>query len=168
MGTCLLPNGAMGPAPTLTFRNGQPVTIGAVGGGLTQNYLQDHSRGYSFEFDLPSGENTYSISLDRSNHDSSQFELSPLFSINGYQLAPGSGQQFTTFAAKAEVALTPRLSVTFGDYFIDYKSHFSGDSGATFSDSANSFNAPRFALVTRPNPEPPCASVPARLLRRHT
>jgi hypothetical protein len=148
---CTLPSGAAGPAPTLSLYNDTPVTIGGTGGDPYNNLDTDHSRGESFQLNLPSGENDYSVSFDRSNHDSTDFLNSPLDAIDSYQLAPGSGQQFTTYAAKAQLAIAKGLSATLGDYFINYKSHFSGDSGVTFGDSSRSYNAPRLALVDRLN-----------------
>jgi hypothetical protein len=152
-GGCSLPSGAAGPAPTLTYFNNTPVTIGGTGGDPYYSLDTDHSHGESFEFDLPSGSNSYSVSFDRSNHDSTEFENAPLDAINGFQLAPGSGQQFTTYALKAQLAITKGVSATVGDYFINYKSHFSGDGGATFSDASDEYNAPRFALEDRLNPD---------------
>jgi len=149
--SCTLPGGGAGPAPTLNYYNNTPVTIGGTGGDPFQELSTDHSRGLSFEFDLPSGANTYSLSFDRSNHDSTEFLDATLDGIDSYQLSPGSGQQFTTLAAKAQLALGKTLSATIGDYFIGYKSHFSGDGGATFSDSSDTYNAPRIALVDRAN-----------------
>ena len=146
---CLVRSGAAGPAPTLRLFNDTPVTIGGTGGDPSNDFQTDHSRGESFEFDLPSGENNYSISFDRSNHDSTDRLDEALEGINGYQLAPGSGQQFTTYAAKAHIAIAKGLSATLGDYFINYKSHFSGDSGATFGDASHGYNAPRLAFVDR-------------------
>jgi len=147
---CTAPGGGT-VAPTETFYNGTPVTIGGTGGDPFIDLSTDHSRGESFEFDLPSGANTYTVSFDRSNHDSTEYLDATLDSINGYQLAPGSGQQETTVAAKAQLELLKNLSATVGDYFIDYKSHFSGDGGVTFSDASQTYNAPRLALLDRPN-----------------
>lgn len=147
---CTAPGGGT-VAPTETFYNGTPVTIGGTGGDPFIQLNTDHSRGESFEFDLPSGANTYSVSFDRSNHDSTEYLDATLDGINGYQLSPGSGQQETTVAAKAQLELFKNVSATIGDYFIGYKSHYSGDGGATFADASQTYNAPRFALVDRAN-----------------
>jgi hypothetical protein len=138
-------------APTPALYNNTPVTIGGTGGDPYQQFSTDHSRGISFEFDLPAGANTYSLSFDRSNHDSTEFLDATLDNIDTYQLSPGSGQQFTTIAAKAQLALGKTLSATDGANFLDNKSHYSGDGGATFGDSSHNYNAPRLAFVERAN-----------------
>jgi len=148
---CSVPGGGI-VAPTETYFNNTPVTIGGTGGDVLDQTNADHSRGESFEFDLPSGANTYSVSFDRSNHDSSEFADAPdIYGFVGYELAPGSGQQFTTYALKAQLAIVKGLSATVGDYFINYKSHFSGNGGATYGDSSDSDNAPRVAFEDRIN-----------------
>lgn len=150
-GGCNLPSGAAGPAPTMTFFNGQKVTIGGTGGDPNLQVNQDHSHGYSLEIDRPVGDNTYSVSFDRSNHDSTEFLDAPLDVIDSYQLSPGSGQQFTTIKGEAQVAVAKNVSVTLGEYLIDYASHYTGDGGLTFSDSSHHYDAPRLAVLARPN-----------------
>lgn len=142
---------ADGSAPTPTFFNGQPTSF--TSGPAQQTTLtQDHLRGYSLELDEPVGDNFFTtLAFDRSHHDSLNDVYSPVQGVIGYQLAPGSGQQFTTILARAQLALTRRLTATIGNYAIQYASHYSGDGGATFSDSTRSFDAPRLAFSWRPN-----------------
>lgn len=152
-GGCNLPNGTAGPPATMTYFNGQKVTIGGTGGDPNLQLNQDHSHGYSFEVDRPAGDNMYSISFDQSNHESTEFLDAPLDAINAYQLSPGSGQQFTTIKGEAQIALAKNVSATLAEYLINYSSHYSGNGGATFADSSHHFDAPRFALLARPNPD---------------
>ncbi len=142
--------GGSSVAPTMTFFNGQPTTF-TSGNGQALELIQDHLRGYSLEFDLPVANNVYSVALDSSHHDSSSYTNNPLAGVVGFQLAPGSSQQFTTILARAQLALTPRLTATISNYAIQYASHYTGDGGATFSNATKSFDAPRLAFAWRPN-----------------
>ena len=141
---------ADGAAPTATFFNGQSTTF-TSGSAQLSNLIQDHLRGYSLELDEAVGDNLYSLAFDRSHHDSLSYMDNPIAGVFGYQLPPGSGQQFTTVLARAQLALTRRLTATISNYAITYASHYSGDGGATFADSTHAFDAPRVALSWRPH-----------------
>jgi hypothetical protein len=151
IGGCNLANGNPGPAPTLTFFNGQPVAISGTGtAGLSQlNY--DYSNGYSFEVDRSLGANSFALSFDSTNHNSTEFLDQPIIGVNGYQLPPGTGQQLNTVAARGQIALAPNVAMSLGYYVIGYASHYSGDGGVTFSSSSHSNNTPRVAVVAQPN-----------------
>ena len=141
---------ADGAAPTPTFFNGQPTTF-TSGAAQATLLTQDHLRGYSLELDEPLNDDLFTLAFDRSHHDSINYEYSPLNGLIGYQLAPGSGQQFTTILARAQLALTPRFTTTISNYAIQYASHYSGDGGTTYQDSTRAFDAPRVAFSWRPN-----------------
>ncbi len=141
---------ADGAAPTPTYFNGQSTSF--TSGPAQATYLtQDHLRGYSLELDEPVGNNLFTLAFDRSHHDSLYDVYNPLQGIVGFQLAPGSGQQFTTVLARAQLALAPRLTATVSNYAIQYASHYSGDGGATYHDATQAFDAPRAAFSWRPN-----------------
>jgi outer membrane receptor protein involved in Fe transport len=144
-GTC-----ANGAAPVQTYFNGQ---VAQFTSGLAQlgQFTQDHLHGYSVELDRPIGNNIYSVSFDRSQHDSYQFLSNPVGGVVGYQLSPGSSQAFTTVLLRAQLALGPRLSATISNYATQYSSHYSGDGGMTWSDSTHAYDAPRLGLTWRPN-----------------
>jgi outer membrane receptor protein involved in Fe transport len=146
-GTC----GPGGAAPTLTYFNGQTGVIGGTGGDEAYELVRDHSRGYSLELDRPIGDNTLTLSYDRTNHDSNFFEYVPIAAIDSYQLAPGTSQEFDTIRGEAQIAVSPKVNMTIADYMISYTSHYSGDGGVTFNSSSHNFNAPRLALVDRIN-----------------
>jgi len=112
---------ADGAAPTPTFFDGQATSF-TSGPAQTTTLTQDHLRGYSLEFDQPAGDNFFTLAFDRSHHDSLNDVYNPVQGIIGYQLAPGSGQQFTTILARAQLALTRRLTATISNYAIQYAS----------------------------------------------
>ncbi|HZO93206.1 MAG TPA: TonB-dependent receptor [Candidatus Baltobacteraceae bacterium] len=141
---------ADGTAPTMTYFNGQQVTFSS-GDAQTTQFTADHLRGYSVEFDAPIAGNVYTLAFDQSRHDSLNDVDAPVNGIVGYQVAPGSEQTFTTLLARGQFTLTSKLSATVSNYAIEYASHYSGDGGATFSDSTRSFDAPRAAFVWRPD-----------------
>ncbi len=137
-------------APSVTYFNGTPVTFGNTivpSATLTQ----DHLRGYSAEFDHMSGKNTYTVSFDRSHHDSLQYANQPLSGIVGYQLFPGSGQQFTTISVRGQFALSPTVTASLGDYFVQYASHYTDNGGASWQDAVHNANEPRLGLAWRPS-----------------
>ncbi len=141
---------ADGAAPTPAFFNGQPTSF-TSGPAQVTSLTQDHLRGYSLEVDEPISNNLVTLAFDRSHHDSLYDVYNPLQGVVGFQLAPGSGQQFTTVLARGQLAVTPRLSATISNYAIQYASHYTGDGGATYHDSTHAFDAPRLALSWRPN-----------------
>jgi outer membrane receptor protein involved in Fe transport len=146
--------GTCGPgavAPTLTYFNGQTGVISGTGGDEFYSLTRDHSRGYSLELDRPIGNNTFTLSYDRTNHDSNYFEYEPIAAIDSYQIAPGTSQEFDTIRGEAQILLSPKVDVQVADYLISYTSHYSGDGGITFQSSSHNFNAPRLALVDRMN-----------------
>jgi hypothetical protein len=91
------------------------------------------------------------VSLDQSHHDSVFYENAPVDEVVGYQVAPGSSQQFTTELARLQLGVAPRVNAFVSNYLIQYASHYTGDGGATFSNSTHGFDAPRLALSWRPN-----------------
>jgi outer membrane receptor protein involved in Fe transport len=146
--------GTCGPgdvAPTLTYFNGQTGVISGTGGDEAYELSRDHSRGYSLELDKPIGDNTFTLSYDRTNHDSNFFENVPIAAIDAYQLAPGTSQEFDTIRGEAQIGISPKVNLQIADYLISYTSHYSGDGGVTFNSSSHNFNAPRLALIDRLN-----------------
>ena len=141
---------ANGAAPTPTYFNGQSTSF-TSGPAQSTILTQDHLRGYSVEFDEPLGDDLFSLAFDQSHHDSINYVDDPLGGVVGYQLAPGSGQQFTTILARGQLALAPRFTTTISNYAIQYASHYSGDGGATYHDATRAFDAPRLAFSWRPN-----------------
>ena len=149
--TCIDSGGAT-VAPVTTFFNGQPTTF-TTNAPANYTLLLDHVHGYSLEADRPVGDAVLSIAIDRSNHDSYEFALSPAQATNQVILPPGSGQQFTTVMARAQAALSPRRSGTLSTYFTWYASHYTGDGGATWHDATHANAIPRLAFSWRPTPD---------------
>jgi outer membrane receptor protein involved in Fe transport len=133
--------------------NGVTTVFNGTQGTLTSPYYYDelsydHFRGFSAEWDHLAGNNTYSVSFDRSQHtDASGYTYeSPTFYPT---IADGSAETFQTILARAELALTPALQATVGYYDINYTSHYTPDGGVTFANSEHNLNAGRAALTYR-------------------
>jgi hypothetical protein len=148
-GGCTAP-GAATVAPVMTYFNGQPATFMSTNSG-SLSLTQDHLRGFSVQANREIGEALFSVALDRSNHDSWEYDVSPTANLRAYALPPGSGQRFTTVLGRALVSLAPRLTTTVSDYVVQYASHYTGDGGATWSDATHAFNVPRFGISWRPS-----------------
>jgi hypothetical protein len=146
-GKCVVSGGGT-VAPTVTYFNGQPVTLTTTAPG-SYALIVDHVRGFSLEADRQVGQSLLTLAFDRSNHDSWEYENNPSVAINQYVLPPGSGQQFTTVLARVQAELAPRLSATLANYLTSYASHYTGN-GVTWSDATHWFNAPRLAFSWRP------------------
>jgi hypothetical protein len=142
--------GPGGPvAPVMTYFNGQPVTLTSTN-PASYTLLLDHVRGESLEGDRPIGEAVLSLALDRSNHDSYEFSLSPGQMLDTVVLPPGSGQQFTTGMLRLLTPLATNVSMMLGTYYTSYASHFTGNGGATWSDATHAGVIPRIAFSWRP------------------
>ena len=143
--------GPGGPvAPVTTFFNGQPVTL-TMTNPASYTILLDHVRGLSLEGDRPVGAAVVSLALDRSNHDSYEYSLSPGQALDTVLLPPGSGEQFTTAAgARADARSPPRLSMMLATYYTSYASHYTGNGGVTWSNATHSNVLPRLAFSWRP------------------
>lgn len=131
-----------------TFYNGTPATI-SVQGSSAYLLTQDHYNGLSAEFDIPQGDNLFTFSLDRTQHNSYQAQFYELSSQDTTVIPYGSSQAFTTALARAQVALSPKINLNFANYFINYKTHYTADGGVSFQDSSKTTYAPRLALTYR-------------------
>lgn len=148
---CTLPGGAT-VAPSPVSFDGQAATLQTNAPGAFAQTV-DRVRGESLEFDRPIGAAVASLALDTSTHDAWQFAFSPADDEDEYTLPPGSQQRFTTVLARVTAPLRPHLTANLSNYQIWYLSHFTGDGGATFSNSVHAFDAPRFALGWQPAPD---------------
>jgi hypothetical protein len=146
--TCLAPGGAS-VAPVTTYFNGQPITLSTFS-PATYTLLQDNVLGYSLEADRPIGNAVLILALDRSNHESDEYTVTPGQTLTQVVLPPGSSQQFTTASARLEEALTSTLSATLATYFTWYASHYTGNGGLTWSDAVHADVLPRLAFSWRP------------------
>jgi len=139
----------IGPADATVFFNGTPVTYSTTDAGeFVIN--TDHFSGLSGEYDLPSGSNLYTVSVDRTSHNaySATFFQEP--GENSITIPAGASQEFTTFLARGIFALGPNLNASLANYFINYGTHYTPDGGMTWDDVSHSFYGPRFALTWNP------------------
>ena len=139
-------------APVTTFFNGTPVTL-TMNTPATYTLFHDYVRGFSLEADRQIGETLFSLAVDRSNHDPRSSPISALPNTTLTVLPPGPAQQFSTVMARAQTALTPRLSATLANYLTWYASHYTGNGGATWSDATHASMVPRLGFSWRPFPD---------------
>ncbi len=131
-----------------TFYNDTPATIQVQGAGQF-NPTQDHFDGISGEFDIPSGDNLYSLSFDRTRHNSYAASLYEESDADTTEIPAGSSQAFETYMARGQFALSSKATLNIANYFIDYHTHYTPDGGATWADAENSYYAPRLSFTDR-------------------
>jgi outer membrane receptor protein involved in Fe transport len=124
--------------------NGQTETFTQTLGGLSSQSVA-HFSGYSGEFDMPAGDNLYTISIDRTLQNAYYF-------FSGSTLVPnGASQASTTFMVRGSWMLGPHVTAMLGNYFVNYSSHYTPDGGVTWADAGHSFYGPRAALTWQPS-----------------
>ncbi len=140
----------LGTSVVPTFYNGVPGTV-----TLLNSYLgtrtTDKLAGYTFEGDLPAGNNVYSIAFDSVRTRSSANTVQSNAAGNVVTVPPGSGQSFSTFLLRGQFELRPGVTATLSNYATSYTDHYTQDSGVTFLDSTHAYDAPRLALAWRPS-----------------
>jgi Carboxypeptidase regulatory-like domain/TonB dependent receptor/TonB-dependent Receptor Plug Domain len=142
-GSALL-NGSMTP----TIFNGTNATIFTPGSyeGLLD---VDQLRGYTAEFDHPSGANVYSLAFDQTKSTTYSFENYSPPTPSETIVPGGSGQTLSDALARGQFQLSPSLSAILGVYYTVYTNHYTQDGGLTFQDSTHSFVGPRFGMTWR-------------------
>jgi outer membrane receptor protein involved in Fe transport len=140
----------LGPNGSTVFFNGQQASYSVTQAAYVAP-TQDHFNGFSGEVDVPSGNNLLTFSADRTSHNSYAATYFEIPGISTVTIPHGSSQTFTTLLARGDFQLTPKLSMTFGNYFISYTSHFTADGGMTWQDASHSFYGPRLGLTLRPS-----------------
>ncbi|HTU81783.1 MAG TPA: TonB-dependent receptor, partial [Candidatus Acidoferrales bacterium] len=94
----------------------------------------------------------FSVSLDRSHHDSYAFSNVPTSGLPPqYPLPQGASQVFDTETLRDRFYVAKNVFASLSDYFIQYGSHYTDDGGATWSDATRGYNAPRMALTWQPD-----------------
>lgn len=151
--------------------NGQMANV-----GYSDFYIEpelDKLKGGSLELQHPLGSNgLLSLSADRTVSESTDYVIAP--GGNGpetyyHSLLPGSSQILTTYLARGQFFVGPKLNVTLSDYFNTYNTTYaigcavdpnSGDctkeanltgAGVDLQTAKSTHNDPRLALVYRPN-----------------
>ncbi len=136
----ILPTGANGAFQSY---NGDVATISQPNGG-TSSLIGDHFQGYSAEINAPLGSNLITLSFDRTSHNS-------FYDFAGSTIVPESASQaLGTVMLRGNFAITPNLTALFGNYFVNYTSHYTPNGGATWTDVNKSFYGPRLALTWQP------------------
>lgn len=147
---CVSPSSPTPIAPVNTTFTGQNVTFTTPNQPNTFTTL-DSMKGETLEVQKLIGQNTVTLSYDRSEQASASTANEPSVGIIVFSPVKGSKQTFQTLALRGNVALNPKLLLNVGDYAINYVSHYSIDGGKTFTDSSHSYNMPRAALEWHPN-----------------
>ncbi len=133
-------------APVMTYFNGQPATFSTFN-ATNQSLENDHLRGESVLLERPSENGgDFTISLDRSHHDSYSFSNIPTSGLPPqYPLPRGASQLFTTETIRDRLFVAPHVFASLSDYFIQYQSHYTDNGGRAGSwfDATRGYNAPR-------------------------
>ncbi len=137
-------------APTNTTFSGQKVTL-ATASQANLFLTNDTMSGETLELQEQLGENTFTLSYDRSEQGSSSTTDEPSVGIIVNSPVAGSKQTFQTLALRGNIILTPDLLLNLGDYVVNYLSHYSINGGAAWKDSSHSYNEPRAALTWHPS-----------------
>jgi outer membrane cobalamin receptor len=142
----------LGQATTPTIFTGQTGTITLLN-SFVGTRTKDTLHGYTFEADVPGGNNLYSLSYDAVHTESAANTMfSPAnASEDNVSVQPGSGQQFQTIMARGQFQLTPAFQATLSNYAISYTDHYTQDNGVSFTSSTHAYDAPRLALRFRPD-----------------
>ncbi len=144
----------LGQSTTPTIFTGQQGTVTLLN-SFVGTQTNDTLHGYTFEYDLPVGSDTYTLSYDSVHTESSAYtNYSPANAAEDVvTVQPGSGQSFQTIAARGAFALPHNVNATLSDYAITYTDHYTQDNGASFLSSTHSYDAPRLALAWRADPD---------------
>jgi len=142
--------GGVAVAPTNTTFTGQSATF-ATASQANLFITNDRMSGETLQLQEQLGENTFTLAYDRSEQGSSSTANEPSAGIIVYSPVAGSKQTFQTLSLRGNLVLKPKLLLNFGDYGLNYLSHYSIDGGATWKDSSHSYNEPRVALTWHPN-----------------
>ncbi|MGI8737861.1 MAG: hypothetical protein DLM53_00305 [Candidatus Eremiobacter antarcticus] len=152
-------SGMCGPAggpftlpSTPTDFNGQPAAL-----GLTNSYnvedRRDHMNGASLEWDHPSGNNMYTLSLDKwvaGSYDVYSYASSGQY-LTSLSIPAGARQTTTTLMLRALLNPTDKLSVTLANYLQAYNLYHSLDAGLTYSSNFQHRDDGRIGLTYHPN-----------------
>ena len=127
---------------------GQPVTI-SIPGAYFRDSEEDKLNGYTLEYNHPFGAgNLLTASFD------TVYSATKAFGWSGnketFSVPDGAHQRFNTLLLKGSIFLTPKLQMLLGNYFENYRQHYSPDAGLTFKDQTITRYDPRVAFEWRP------------------
>jgi len=137
-------------APTNTTFNGQSVTF-TTASQANLFLTNDTMNGETLQIQEQLGQNTFTLAYDSSQQASSSTTDEPSVGIVLLSPVAGSKQIFQTLSLRGEIPLEPKVLLNFGDYDLNYLSHYSITGGATWNDSSHTYNEPRAAVTWQPN-----------------
>ncbi|MGD0969208.1 MAG: TonB-dependent receptor [Candidatus Aquilonibacter sp.] len=140
--------GAVTPVNT-TF-TGQSVNFQTASGANTF-FTNDTMSGETLQVQEQLGQDTFTLAYDRSEQQSSETADEPSVGIIVQSPVAGSSQTFQTLSLRGEIPVLSKVLLNFGDYQLNYLSHYSIDGGTTWNDSSHTYNEPRAALNWQPN-----------------
>ncbi|HKU67378.1 MAG TPA: TonB-dependent receptor [Candidatus Baltobacteraceae bacterium] len=143
-------SGGVATPPVNTTFTGQKTSFSTVNEANTFT-TNDSMNGETLEVQELLGQNTVTLAYDRSEQASAETANEPSVGIVVFSPVKGSKQTFQTVSLRGNVTLNPKLQLNLGDYFINYRSHYSIDGGTTWNDVSHAYNEPRAALEFRPN-----------------
>jgi len=145
-------NGSTFVPPVMTFFNGQHASL-SMFNAINQELESDHLRGESLLLQTTSNNGgDFTLSADRSHHDSYQFINDPVTGLPAQYLLPrGASQSFTTETVRDRFYAAKNVFASLADYAIQYRSHYTDDGGKTWQDATRGYNAPRAAVTWQPN-----------------
>ncbi len=139
--------------PTNTTFSGQNVNF-RTASQANLFFTNDTMSGETLQLQEQIGDNALTLGYDRSEQNSSSTAAEPSVGITVNSPVAGSKQTFQTLSLRANIALRPKLLLNFGDYALNYLSHYSINSinnQPVWHDASHSYNEPRAALSWRPN-----------------
>ena len=139
-----------GVAPTNTTFTGQNATF-QTASAANSFFTTDTMNGGTLELQEQLGQNTFTLAYDHSAQFSSETADEPSVGIIVQSPVDGSKQTVNTLSLRGTIILTPKVLLNFGDYAINYTSHYSLNAGATWNDASHAYNEPRAALTWQPN-----------------
>jgi hypothetical protein len=149
--TFVYPFSCSAGSPVNTTFTGQQVTFMTANSANIFDTLDDMS-GETLSLQELVGENAITLAYDRSEQSSAETADEPSVGIVVFSPVKGSMQTFQTISLRDDITLSPKVLLNFGDYAINYLSHYSINGGKTFSDSSHTYNEPRAALTWNPDP----------------
>jgi hypothetical protein len=145
--TGLCSNGA---PPTNTTFDGQSATFTTASQANTA-LTADTMDGETLQLQEQLGQDTWTLSYDRSQQASSATTDEPSVGIIVNSPVAGSKQVFQTFSLRGDIPLSEKVLLSLSDYQLNYLSHYSITGGATWDDSSHTYNEPRAALTWQPD-----------------
>ena len=144
---------------TVTAFDGTNASVDIPAANAYTNNTSDHDylHGASFQWDHPIGDGMLTFIYDKNTSLTESYKLGGGTALTEtFSVAPGTRQDFTTYAVRGVVDVGQRGQLTLTDYQNVYYSHFTPCCTATsftFADSTTAHNDPRFGYTYRMTPD---------------